>query len=150
MYLFELGFQGTAYFSAQEEAGKSWRYLLGWFRRFGTTSNQLIVLDTSPFPDSESAVSQDVVLRHQDANGRFNSKLTGRLANICDRNGWKYLFKDGYVRARNVQLVADGKEPVSLGSTEMGRIVAASNGLVDGTTLQIPTSGAIHCRRRHR
>ncbi len=27
------------------------------------------------------------------------------------------------------------------GSTEMGRIVAASNGLVDGTTLRVPTSG---------
>ena len=36
---------------------------------------------------------------------------------------------------------AKGEEPSSLGSTEMGRIIAASNGLVDGTTLQIPTSG---------
>jgi len=29
----------------------------------------------------------------------------------------------------------------SLGSTEMGRIIAASGGLVDGTTLQVPTTG---------
>lgn len=141
VYLFELGFQGTAYFTAQEEAGKSWRYLLEWFRRFGASNNQLIVVDTSPFPDLESAAAQDLVLRHQDVNGQFNSTLTARLAELCDLNGWKYLFKDDYVNARNEQLVADGKEPISLGSTEMGRIIAASNGLVDGTTLQIPTSG---------
>jgi len=29
----------------------------------------------------------------------------------------------------------------SLGSTELGRIIAASNGFVQGTTLQIPTTG---------
>jgi putative aminopeptidase FrvX len=29
----------------------------------------------------------------------------------------------------------------ALGSTELGRIIAASGGLVDGTTLQIPTNG---------
>jgi hypothetical protein len=46
--LFEIGFQGTAFFTAQEEAGRSWRYLLEWFRRFGGSTNQLIVLDTSP------------------------------------------------------------------------------------------------------
>ena len=34
VYLFELGFEGTAFFTAQEEAGRSWRYLLEWFRRF--------------------------------------------------------------------------------------------------------------------
>jgi len=35
VHLFSQGFQGTAFFTAQEEAGKSWRYLLEWFRRFG-------------------------------------------------------------------------------------------------------------------
>jgi len=34
-----------------------------------------------------------------------------------------------------------GEMPHTLGSTEMGRIIAASNGLVDGTTIQIPTTG---------
>jgi hypothetical protein len=55
VYLFECGFQGTLFFTAQEEAGKSWRYLLEWFRRFGGSTNQLIVVDTSPFPDFETA-----------------------------------------------------------------------------------------------
>jgi hypothetical protein len=50
-------------------------------------------------------------------------------------------MKDTYVEAMNVQLRAAGEDPRSLGSTEMGRIISASHGLVDGTTLQIPTSG---------
>ena len=54
VYLFTQGFQGTAFFTAQEEAGKSWRYLLEWFRRFGGRTNNLIVLDTSPYPDTQS------------------------------------------------------------------------------------------------
>jgi hypothetical protein len=42
VYLFETGFQGTAFFTAQEEAGRSWRYLLEWFRRFGGSTNRLL------------------------------------------------------------------------------------------------------------
>lgn len=57
VYLFECGFEGTAFFTAQEEAGKSWRYLLEWFRRFGGSTNQLIVVDTSPFPTLEAAAA---------------------------------------------------------------------------------------------
>lgn len=141
VYLFEIGFQGTVFFTAQEEAGKSWRYLLEWFRRFGSSTNELIVVDTSPFPDFASANAQDLVLRHEDVNARFNVELTNYVAKLCTQNGWNYVFKDDYVRKGNEKLQADGREPVSLGSTEMGRIIAASNGLVDGTTLQIPTSG---------
>ena len=141
VYLFELGFEGTAFFTAQEEAGKSWRYLLEWFRRFGETTNQLIVVDTSPYPDLEAAGQQHVVLRNKDANATFNEPLTQRLSHLCDELGLRYQFKDRYVEAMNAIQKAKGEEPSSLGSTEMGRIIAASNGLVDGTTLQIPTSG---------
>mgnify|MGYP003710260415 CR=1 FL=1 len=40
-------------------------------------------------------------------------------------------------------LVNDKRVPLisATGSTEMGRITASSGGLVDGTTLQIPTTG---------
>ncbi|MFA7552929.1 MAG: peptidase M42 [Spongiibacteraceae bacterium] len=141
VYLFELGFQGTAFFTAQEEAGKSWRYLLEWFRRFGGSTNQLIVVDTSPYPDHKAAEQQNVVLRNKDANAIFNTELTRRLVTVCDELSLSYEFKDEYVETLNVQLRAHGESPRSLGSTEMGRIIAASNGLVDGTTLQIPTSG---------
>lgn len=140
VYLFELGFQGTAFFTAQEEAGKSWRYLLEWFRRFGGSTNQLVVVDTSPFPDFSAAQEQHLVLRHKDANHAFNEELTAKLMAVCDQLDYRYVFKDQYVEAMNREKISRGEEPASLGSTEMGRIIAASKGLVDGTTLQIPSS----------
>jgi hypothetical protein len=141
VHLFEQGFQGTAFFTAQEEAGKSWRYLLEWFRRFGGSTNQLIVVDTSPFPNFEAARAQHLVLRNQDANAAFNQSLIQKLKNTCHELGMSYIFKDDYVLKLNEELVAKGEAPHSLGSTELGRIISASNGLVDGATLQIPTSG---------
>jgi putative aminopeptidase FrvX len=140
VYLFELGFRGTAFFTAQEEAGRSWRYLLEWFRRFGGSTNDLIVVDTSPYATPELALRQQVVLRGRDANAAFNAALTGRLESLCRTLGISYDFKDRFIDAQNLAL-QPGEKPRSLGSTEMGRIIAASHGLVDGTTLQIPTTG---------
>jgi putative aminopeptidase FrvX len=141
VYLFELGYQGTVFFTSQEEAGKSWRYLLEWFRRFGNDTNQLLVVDTSPYPDFATAAQQQVVLRNKDANATFDPQLTQRLLSLCESRGVRFQMKDAYVEAMNVQLRSAGEDARSLGSTEMGRIIRASNGLVDGTTLQIPTSG---------
>ncbi|MGB0085968.1 MAG: hypothetical protein WBP94_11415 [Rhodomicrobiaceae bacterium] len=141
VYLFELGFRGTAFFTAQEEAGRSWRYLLEWFRRFGGAANQLIVLDTSPYPSRNEAAAQQVVLRRRDANSAFNGPLTARLEALCGARKISFSYKDDFIARQNERLVADGLKPRSLGSTEMGRIIAVSNGLVDGTTLQIPTTG---------
>ncbi len=141
VYLFELGFEGTVFFTSQEEAGKSWRYLLEWFRRLGGNTNELIVRDTSPYPDFDTAMQQQLVLRNKDANATFSPTLTRRLQSLCEKREIQYQMKDAYVEALNVRLRADGEDARSLGSTEMGRIIGASNGLVDGTTLQIPTSG---------
>ncbi len=141
VYLFEIGFQGTAFFTAQEEAGRSWRYLLEWFRRFGSSTNQLIVLDTSPYPTREEAGQQHVVLRGRDANASFNEALTRQLEELCHGEHIAYSYKDRHIAQENERLAAEGRKLRSLGSTEMGRIIAASNGLVDGTTLQIPTTG---------
>lgn len=140
VYLFELGFRGTAFFTAQEEAGRSWRYLLEWFRRFGGSTNDLIVLDTSPYATPELARRQQVVLRERDANAAFNAALTARLETMCRKLGIAFGYKDRFIGEQNRALVP-GETPRSLGSTEMGRIIAASGGLVDGTTLQIPTTG---------
>ena len=141
VHLFALGYQGTAFFTAQEEAGKSWRYLLEWFRRFGGTTNQLIVVDTSPYPDRETADIQDIVLRHRDANAEFNIETTTELEAICRDLDIRHSYKDDFILARNALAEQQGQKPASLGSTELGRITAASNGLVHGTTLQIPTTG---------
>ncbi len=140
VHLFDLGFQGTAFFTAQEEAGKSWRYLLEWFRRFGTKQNNLIVVDTSPFNEDE-VNNQQLVLRYKDVNATFNKHLTDKIAEICNNRGISYRFKDQYVEKQNEFLISEGLKPNSIGSTEMGRIIASSDGLVDGTTIQIPTSG---------
>jgi putative aminopeptidase FrvX len=141
VHLFAMGYQGTAFFTAQEEAGRSWRYLLEWFLRFGGQTNKLIVVDTSPYPDRATADQQQVVLRHRDANAEFNPETTAALEQVCQRLGVRYSFKDEYIEKKNQLLIAQGKSPTTLGSTEMGRIMAASKGLVLGSTLQIPTTG---------
>ncbi|QUX94167.1 peptidase M42 [Marinomonas sp. CT5] len=139
--LFDQGFKGTAFFTAQEEAGKSWRYLLEWFRRFGGSTNRLFVVDTSPFPNIDAANEQLLILREKDANATFNKDSTKLLEELCEKNNVRYLYKNRYVENENSKRAEQGLPPSSLGSTELGRIIAASNGLVDGTTIQIPTIG---------
>ncbi|BAU66415.1 hypothetical protein STA3757_38190 [Stanieria sp. NIES-3757] len=137
IYLFRSGFQGTALFTAQEEAGRSWRYALSWFQRQNLTTQRLLVLDTSPYPTREAAEIQQVVLRRQDANGAFAQQLTTELEQKCQQLGISYSYKDAYIEAQNL----GRSKPLSLGRTELGRIVAATNGQINGTTLQIPTTG---------
>ena len=137
VHLFRCGFQGTALFTAQEEAGRSWRYALSWFQRQKLTTQRLLVLDTSPFPTRETATAQQLVLRRKDASGHFAAELTGELEQRCREMEITYVHKDAYVEARN----ASSARPVSLGRTELGRIVAATSGRINGTTLQVPTTG---------
>jgi len=141
VHLFELGFRGTAFFTAQEEAGRSWRYLLEWFRRFGGASNELLVLDTSPYPGQEEADQQHVILRHRDANAPFDQGFTARIEGLCREHGVAYDYKDAYIERVNDERQTRGEDPRSLGSTELGRVIAASEGMVSGTTLQLPTAG---------
>lgn len=141
VHLFSLGFQGTAFFTAQEESGSSWRFLLEWFRRFNGGTDRLIVVDTSPYPDREAADRQCVVLRQRDVNAQFHLGTTAMVEGLCRAHDIGYGFKDTYIDEQNRQAAAKGAELQSLGSTELGRIVLASNGFVQGTTLQIPTTG---------
>jgi len=139
LHLYRCGYEGTAFFTAQEEAGKSWRFVLEWYRRFDGATDRLLVLDTSPFPDRATADAQDLVLRYRDANAPFNKAFTEEIAGRCDRLGIRYVFKDRYIAAQNAQNHATGSAAASLGSTEMGRL--AAEGTVQGTTLQLPTTG---------
>ena len=141
VYIFRRGFAGTAFFTAQEEAGRSWRYLLEWFRRYGAETRELLVLDTSPFPTREAADAQQVILRRRDANAVFDAGMVARLEGACRQRGCSYLFKDSLITAQNERRAAEGKGPLSLGSTELGRISAASGGAIQGATLQTPTTG---------
>ncbi|MBF0470896.1 MAG: peptidase M42, partial [Gammaproteobacteria bacterium] len=141
VHLFSLGFGGTAFFTAQEEAGKSWRFLLEWFRRFGGRTNRLFVVDTSPFPTRESANEQLLVLRQKDANALFNRTSTAYIESLCRECGYSYLYKDLFMEGENEKRRQQGRASRSIGSTEMGRVISASGGLVEGTTIQIPTVG---------
>ena len=139
--MYRRGYEGTVFFGAQEEAGRSWRFVLEWFLRFDRRTNGLLVLDTSPFESREEADVHQVVLRRGDANGEFHAALVDRLGEEAQRRGLAHCYKDLLVQAANVQLLARGERPKSLGSTELGRLVASSSGRVQGATVQIPTSG---------
>ncbi len=141
IYLYKCGYTGTAFFTAQEEAGRSWRFLLEWFRRFDKTTDRLLVLDTSPYPDREEADKQHIVLRHRDANAKFDISFGKEIEKLCSTLKISHSYKDTYIKRNNKIRSESGLKKTSLGSTEMGRIIAASNGSIQGTTLQVPTTG---------
>jgi len=137
IYLYRIGFQGTALFTAQEEAGRSWRYALAWLQRESMSTNRLLVLDTSPYPTPEEAAGQDLVLRKKDASFLFDSHFTAEIRNRCDDLGISHTYKDEWIEEQNL----NREKPFSLGRTELGRLASATNGLINGTTVQIPTTG---------
>ncbi|DAB28526.1 MAG: peptidase M42 [Sulfurimonas sp. RIFOXYD12_FULL_33_39] len=137
IYMYSIGYQGTAFFTASEEAGRSWRFLLEWFRRFDIKTNELLVLDTSPYPTLDEIKNIDIVLRHRDSNAVFRSPLKNKIKKIAVKEGIKYSFKDTYLKDK---MLKNGNK-VSLGTTELGRLIHASKGEIQGTTLQIPTIG---------
>ncbi len=141
IYLYQQGYQGRAFFTAQEEAGQSWRYILDWFKKNRVSSSDLLVLDTSPYDTREEAELQDIVLRNRDANARFRSYMLKNLKNFCHKNNINFSCKDIYIQEKNKILKENNKPLLSLGSTELGRIIKESKGSVQGTTLQIPTTG---------
>ena len=141
IYLYQNGFQGTAFFTAQEEAGKSWRYVYEWFKKNNITTNELLVLDTSPYETRLEADVQQVVLRNRDANAKFKSPILKQLKNFCHKNNIPFSCKDTFIQDKNKIRKEKGLSLLTLGSTELGRIVMESKGTIQGTTLQIPTTG---------
>lgn len=141
IYLYQQGYQGTAFFTAEEEAGKSWRYLLEWFQRFDISTDKLLILDTSPYPDITAIEKLDVVFRRRDSHARFKSPLQTQLIQYCRKNKIAYDYKDRYIKEKNKLMVLNGSKPSSMGSTELGRLIVASKHKIQGTTLQIPTTG---------
>jgi putative aminopeptidase FrvX len=136
IYLFRNGFQGTGLLTAEEESGRSWRYALSWFRRQAITTERLVVLDTSPYATRQDAEAQHVALRRKDANGDFSVSMTEELAQRCESLGITYGFKDEYIERQNEAR----SRPYPLGRTELGRIAVATEGAINGSTLQIPTT----------
>lgn len=121
------GFDGTVLFTAGEESGRSWRAISDWFDH---PTNQLLVLDTSPFVDDAPVVDGAVVLRHADAGASFDAEFTRRVADAARSADRQVVWKD--------ELLAAQGRP--LGRTELGRVAQESDGSITGTTLQIPTT----------
>ncbi|MDM5270748.1 peptidase M42 [Sulfurovum sp. zt1-1] len=137
LYLFHLGFQGTAFFTASEEAGRSWRFLLEYFRRFNIDTKELLVLDTSPYNHVDDINGLDIVLRNRDENAVFRSPMKNKVKKIALENNINYHFKDAYLK----NIMAQENKQGSLGVTELGRLINASHGQIQGATLQFPTIG---------
>ena len=137
IYMYAIGYQGTAFFTSSEEAGKSWRFLLEWFRRFDLSTNELLVLDTSPYKSLEEIQNIDIVLRNRDANAIFRSPLKKKIKKITEKENIRFDYKDIYLKHKIEQNEGKG----SIGVTELGRLIHASKGAIQGTTLQIPTIG---------
>jgi hypothetical protein len=62
--------------------------------------------------------------------------MTQELIDRCDKLSLSYGFKDEYIIAKN----KEREKPYPLGRTELGRIISATDGQINGTTLQIPTT----------
>ena len=137
IHLIRYGFRGTALFTAGEEAGRSWRFIVEWFQRQDIQTDQLVVLDTSPFAALDEVRQQNVVLRNRDSTADFDGPLTEQLVAYCDELGISYRFKDRYIESLNL----DREKPLAIGRTELGRVINATGGAIRGTTLQLPTSG---------
>jgi hypothetical protein len=136
--LYKRGFRGRALFTCEEEAGRSWRYLLAYFHRNQEKTRQLLVLDTSPFENAEDASFQDIVLRNKDVYGDFDTQFTQQLSDMCDEQGVKYCKKDEFIFQRNATF-RDNQEYKSIGATELGRLIVGSDNSISGTTFQFPT-----------
>lgn len=130
--LFKAGFQGTALLSTDEEIGKSWVHIAHWLQSNAIESKDLLVLDTSPFIETEPVKDGMVIFRNRDMSQVFNPELTSKLIERCKALGYLYQVKDEYL----LQL---GKRTEDLGSTELGKLIKNSGAQWSGATVQIPT-----------
>ena len=130
--LFQNGFQGTVLLSNEEEIGKSWVHITNWLTQNDIQTKELIILDTSPYRESDPIEQNMVILRNRDKSATFNTELVTKLEKRCKELGMAYQIKDDY-------LLSLGLSTADLGSTELGRVIDNTDGLWSGATVQIPT-----------
>lgn len=130
--LFQNGFQGTALLSTEEEIGKSWIHLKNWLEKKNIQTQELIILDTSPYREKDPVIANMVVLRNRDKSAEFNNILVQKIKQRCTDLLFPFQMKDEY-------FLEQGLKISDLGSTELGRIVQNTQGKWSGATIQIPT-----------
>lgn len=131
--LFQNGFKGTALFTCEEEIGKSWVHMRRWLKKNKIETQNLLVLDTSPYREAAPVEGNIVVLRNRDKSAVFNENLVEKIKQRATDLLIPFQFKDEY-------FLSLGLETKDLGSTELGRIVLNSNNRWNGATIQIPTT----------
>ena len=130
--LFQNGFQGTALISTEEEIGKSWIHITGWLKKKQIETQEMIIIDTSPYREAAPVEGNVIVLRNRDKSAEFNNILVQKIKQRCTDLLLPFQMKDEY-------FLSQGLETKDLGSTELGRIVENTNNKWSGATVQIPT-----------
>ena len=139
LQLIEDGFDGTVIFSTEEEIGRSWMYVEDYLIEQNMETQELLVLDTTPFGEMTPIDGGLVVLRYRDETGVFNKELVEQLVALCEREHIEYELKDKYIACVNKDLVEKGLDEKSYGHTELGRLVEHTKGKINGATVQIPS-----------
>ncbi|MEM9468845.1 MAG: hypothetical protein AAF988_01650 [Pseudomonadota bacterium] len=131
--LYQNGYQGTALLCAEEEIGKSWIHIANWLDENAPDTQNLLVLDTSPYRETTPVDNGWVVLRNRDKSAVFNLKLVEAVKERADELNVRYQVKDEY-------FMSLGLDITDLGSTELGRLALETEGRLNGATIQIPTT----------
>jgi putative aminopeptidase FrvX len=130
--LFQNGYQGTALLSSEEEIGKSWIHITKWLEQNNKDSQNIYVIDTSPYRETDQVNNNMIVLRNRDKSDIFNAKLVSKIKMRCAFLNIPFQVKDEY-------FMEQGLDVPDLGSTELGRIIQNTKGRWSGATVQIPT-----------
>lgn len=134
------GFTGRVLFVAEEEIGRSWQHILSCLQKYSLESQEILTLDTSPFKQPKSLQQGVVVLRTKDEYATFSETMVKRIQKICEEKNISYRVKDKYIQLSNKRTENDSTvSQRSLGRTELGAVVAHTQGKSNGTTLQLPT-----------
>lgn len=116
------GFDGVLLFTCSEEIGLSWKHINDYLEDSQTQNPKLIVLDTTPYPNSTYFKSGKIVLRRGDSHAKFDEEFFTKLRGLIRQEKMSYAVK------------------VMKGRTELGRLVKHTDGKYNGATLQIPTT----------
>ena len=138
--LLEEGFDGIILFTTEEEIGLSWKHIANYLEEQKITTQELIVLDTSPYKYVHSLDKGLVVLRNRDETGVFNKELLQKIIVICGKEKIPFELKDELKDVQNEYRASHGLERRSYGHTELGRLVEHTKGKVNGATIQIPST----------
>lgn len=133
------GFDGTIILPTQEEIGKSWSSIVEYLQEKNQASKKIVTLDTTPYENSRAIDEGLIALRKKDAKGKYNGRFISRLEQKLKEQNFPFEYKDEVIAKLNRDKVKNGEKELSLGITELGRIVEFTKGEFNGGTIQLPT-----------